>query len=332
VFLLQHRCPFPPLTSGSKATRKEPRALYPKRYAIQEFHLDRLIVPVYLNQKLVFDLLAMLQGGISTVTAVTKTASNSSQEQQKISAGFGLSEAFSTLLKIDLSAEKSSTDSLEAGSSSSEERVHTPASLFYQLRNTLVEKKHLKDLSSVPSPVPGDFIEFEGTLKRNPIIETLDSFSAMMEIAESFTEKPQPKGGKNRNNQVSEHTKVQKQMISLSDSLKSGSTIDLTAKDLVTGHIAVITVEISFLNDQMMSDLVDGQFKVLGKVIRSITDESESISLLRKTALSKMPATLLEDVFGHFSSLGVDEGFNIPEMNWEIRGPAIQILPVAIYA
>ena len=36
-------------------------------------HDPDLIIPVYLNQRFVFDLVAMLQDGIATVTKVVKT-------------------------------------------------------------------------------------------------------------------------------------------------------------------------------------------------------------------------------------------------------------------
>ena len=293
---------------------------------------DMLIVPVYLNQKLVFDLLAMLQGGISTVTAVTKTDSSSKTDQDRMSAGFGLSEAFSTLLKIDLSGNKSRSNTTEEGGTSSEERVHTPASLLYQLRGVLVEKNYLKELLPDKPPIPGDFIEFEGTLKRNPIIETLDSLVSMMEIAKMFEESPQQKGKNSRNNQVSEYEKMKKQMSSLLESLKAGDTVDLTANNLKTEHTAVVTVETSFLNNPMMSDLVDGQFKVIGKVVRSVTDKSQNINLLRKTAWSKMPPQLLSQLFNSLELLNSEQGFGIPKLEWEVEGPAIQILPIAIYA
>lgn len=81
-----------------------------------------------------------------------------------------------------------------------------------------------------------------------------------------------------------------------------------------------------------MSDLVDGQFKIIGKVIRSVSDSSDSINLLRKTALSKMPSALMLEALGHLSALGSEQGFGIPELTLEIKGPAIQILPIAIYA
>ncbi len=155
--------------------------------------MERLIVPVYLNQKLVFDLLAMLQGGISTVTTVTEASSNTKSEGEKISAGFGLSEAFSTLLKIDLSGSKDKSSGSEETSSSSQERVHTPASLFFQLRNLLVEKEYLKEATDHELPKAGDFVEFEGYLKRNPIVETIDSLAEMMDMADAFEDKPQQK-------------------------------------------------------------------------------------------------------------------------------------------
>ncbi len=109
-------------------------------------NLGKLIVPVYLNQRLVFDLLAMMQGGISTVTSVSKTDSSGSSDTDKVKASFGLSQVLSSLLKIDLSGEKENKETTNKVDSISEQRVHTPASLFYQLRAMLLEKKLLTHL------------------------------------------------------------------------------------------------------------------------------------------------------------------------------------------
>jgi hypothetical protein len=35
--------------------------------------INNLIIPAYLNQRIVFDLIAMLQDGLSTVTRITST-------------------------------------------------------------------------------------------------------------------------------------------------------------------------------------------------------------------------------------------------------------------
>ena len=176
-------------------------------------YVEKLIVPVYLNQKLVFDLLAMLQDGISTVKAINTTSGDSSSQNEKLSVGFGLSEAFSTLLKIDLSGSqdksKSDTNSLETN----EEKVHTPASLFFKLRNLLIEKEYLSQLSETCDVKAGDFIEFEGSLSRNPIVETVDSMAQMMEMAEMFDQKPkQPKG---KGGQTNEYKLMRQQMLQL---------------------------------------------------------------------------------------------------------------------
>lgn len=293
--------------------------------------MEKLIVPVYLNQRLVFDLLAMLQGGISTVTAVTKTESTNSSSQEKGGAAFGLNKAFSTLLKIDISGEYKKSKKIDEGNQISEERVHTPASLFYQLRGIMLERNILKLLSPEVSPEPGDIVEFEASLKRNPIVETMDTLSAIVNIAMLFDDKAGPQKGV-KHGQGPDYQKIQKQMMGFSETLKAGDTIDLTADNLSTLHAAVITLETDYLNDPMMSDLVDGKFRVLGKVIRSLGSSDESISLIRKTALSKMPAHVLGQFFGPLATLGTEKGFGIPSLTLEIPGPAIQILPVAIYA
>lgn len=293
--------------------------------------MKQLIVPVYLNQKIVFDLLAMLQDGISTVRAINTSNGDTNTQGEKLSAGFGLSEAFSTLLKIDLSGSKEKNGSQNHNVETNEEKVHTPASLFFKLRNLLSEQNHLHELKTGSEIKSGDFIEFAGQLSRNPIIEVIDSMSEMMNIAQTFQTPEKSQNHKTKSPPQNEYKVIQQQMQKFSESLKAGNTIDLTMNNLSSGHNALITVETAFLNDPLMSDLVDGQFKVLGKVIKTVQN-GESIDLLRKTAISKMPSPLLLQAFDHLTQLGTDGGFNIPEIRWNIEGPAFQVIPIAIYA
>lgn len=295
--------------------------------------MNRPIVPVYLNQKLVFDLVAMLRGGISTVTAVTSSSAKHENERQVVSATFGLSEALSTLLRVDLSGGKSKGKTNDNSTKLTEERVHTPASLFYELRNMLADQGCLSTSYSNNLPSPGEFVEFTAALKRNPIVETLDSLSEMLRLASVFTDDQSQQSKKDgAKKQKSQDKKIQERIASLSDALKAGSTIDLTTSGSESGFRSVVTVETRFLNDPLMSDLVDGRFSVLGKVIRSVMTNDESISLLRKTALEKMPRGTLDEVFTALANLKSEGGFAMPEILWEVPGPAIQVLPVAIYA
>ena len=42
--------------------------------------------------------------------------------------------------------------------------------------NILIDEKYIADLKDGSIPSPGDIIEFEATLRRNPILETIESF------------------------------------------------------------------------------------------------------------------------------------------------------------
>lgn len=288
-----------------------------------------LVVPVYLNQKLVFDLVAMMQGGIATVTKVSESSSRADEASSSASGSFALSEALSSLLKINLSGEMSDKQNAEAATSTTEERIHTPASLFCELRNRLIEQDEIK-ASGSELPKPGEFIEFEASLVRNPLIVGLDALIKLLELSDLFADDKPKKGNKGQRNQPSELKILTQQMSSLSESLKEGGSRDLIARLENNQYSVVLTVEEQFLNDPTMSDIADGTFRVLGKVVRSFSSEDESINLLRKTPLAHAPE-VMNQFLTMFQSLD-QEMFSMPDMESHISGPAIQVIPVAIYS
>ena len=302
--------------------------------------MTRPIVPVYLNQKLVFDLLAMLQDGISTVTTVVQTTTDGATDQQQVSAGFGLGAALSTLVRVGLSADMSSRNIAEESTTSSEARVYTPASLFFQLRNLLNDKGYIS-CNSQNLPQPGDFFEFEGALNRNPVIETLDSFYELGEFVTGFRDsssnthprrrkpKQQQQG---RRNTESDDDRVLREIRTVRESITKANTMDLVVRNVNGTMSAVITLEVGFLNDSRLSDLVDGRFRVLGKVINAIGDDSDSISLLRDTILNMVARSFFDNLSHISEQLRGQQGFDIPELQWKVKGPAIHILPIAIFA
>ncbi len=183
------------------------------------------------------------------------------------------------------------------------------------------------------TPSPGDIIEFEASLRRNPVVETIESLLDILAMAILFEDDPtKSQKQKNKQAQTSDNQKMKSQMEAFCEKLKAGNTIDLTAEGLRNNYTAVVTLETEFLNDPTMSDVVDGRFCVVGKVIRSIVKGTESISLIRKTALSKIPQPVLHGVLGGLSQLATEPGFAIPKLDYEIQGPAIQVIPIAIYA
>lgn len=292
-----------------------------------------LIIPVYLNQRLVFDLVAMLRGGIATVTRVSEAERENERTSGELSGGFGLSQALSSLLKVNLSGKVAGQGEAGTERTSSSERVHTPASLLFTLRNLLIERELMRSHSGDAAPSPGEFVEFTASLRRNPLIEALESVSEILEVVLLFQDPPKPQHNKKAIAQGQpDLKKLRSQMEALAASLKAGGTQDLVAQLLPSGGRALLTVEEQALNDPSLSDLVDGTFRVMGKVIRSVPDASSSINLLRKTAMSRVPPEMLQTLIGAFGGLQQEHGFAMPSMEVEIPGPVFHVLPVAIFS
>jgi hypothetical protein len=291
------------------------------------------IVPVYLNQRLVFDLVAMLQGGISTVSRLEVTVSDSTKEKTDLAAKFSLADAFGSLLRIDLGGSKVNEKSGEQKRTTSSERTHTPASLFAALRDELQERSAVVNPEQ-QVPQPGDFIEFKAAMRRNPLIEGLDQVTQMLSLADVFSapvsQTSQKVKGKSPPAE-SELATLAKQLKQVAQTLKEGTTRDLFATEIAGGYSAVVTAEIGFLNDVAMSDLIDGTFSVLGKVIRAIPADGRKISLVRNSSVSMSPR-LLAELVQSFKNLQSIPGFSTPDMTYEIEGPAIQVLPIAIFS
>lgn len=282
--------------------------------------MQDLIVPVYLNQKLVFDLLAMLQGGISTVKSVVETSSGRVSSQEEISTQFGLSGAVSSLLSISLGGHKTKESQNGDDVSVSEEKIQTPASLLYQLLGLLNEQRLIKNMNSVGGISPGDFVELSVCLEKNPALDSLQVVHGILNLIHSM--------------QDSKTTKKfieEKQKIGVFiESLKSGSSVDMIGQNLGFPSV-VVTLEKEFLRDPSMSDVVDGQFKVFGKVIKVI-DEKSKINLLRKSDFGRMPEEQVHNLLGKLIDPLTSIGYSIPSLTVSIDGPAIHILPVAVYA
>ena len=64
---------------------------------------DQLMVPVYINEKIVLDMLAIIEDGFSTVSQVSYTEHKENSNSQQLEIGASTSATIlSKLLKIDL--------------------------------------------------------------------------------------------------------------------------------------------------------------------------------------------------------------------------------------
>ena len=71
------------------------------------------------------------------------------------------------------------------------EKVHTNVSLLSKFRNFLIDEKILKSELDFSKIQVGDFVEIDGELEKNPLINYMDIFVDIFRLADIFTEEPQ---------------------------------------------------------------------------------------------------------------------------------------------
>jgi hypothetical protein len=301
----------------------------------------KLCIPIYLNQKIVFDLLSIVEGGFSQFKKIKTSEADSEIHKTDGVADIGVSNVFA-FLSVNLRGGKSKETSSGKQTEVEEERVFTPTSLFSKLRDVLLERKLIIDLQNnqIKDLLPGSFIEFNGVLRKNPLIESMESFIQLMETIVLLTGEnisvPNQASPKNANDHKNKPKKVEDPLIQTMKRflgmLTENKNIDLVAniKGVFNGE-AVIPVELNYFADHSLGGIIDGQFTVLGKIVRYIKNDSdEKINLLRETPLAKIPDENLNQFLDGFNKLQ-QQGFKMSKLITGIEGPAIQVVPIAIY-
>ncbi|WP_278478577.1 DUF6414 family protein [Parvimonas micra] len=296
---------------------------------MNDINLGRLIVPIYINEKIVLDMLAIMEDGFSMVSQINYTEHKENHSAQNVGAGVSTSATIlSKLLRINISGELSHAGNKGENESVVKEKVHTNVSLLSKFRGFLLEHKMLNSDFNFSKMKVGDFIEVEGELQKNPLINYMDIFIDLFRMVEIFTEKPQLGNKKQANNQKQKENETIKQIESFANELKYSGTIDFILSDFK--GTTVLSVQEQYLTNDNISEIIGGRFKVLGKVISICEEDVENIDLLRKTSLSILSEELLNEMFSAFKTTDMQQ-FNLPELKTKITGPAVIVIPIAIY-
>ena len=292
--------------------------------------VNQLMIPVYINEKIVLVMLAIIEDGFSTVSQVSYSDHKENSNAQKIEAEVSTSASIlSKLLKIDLKGELSHSGNCGETENTTKEKVHTNVSLLSKFRAFLTDANILKSGFDISNMKIGDFIEVEGELQKNPLINCMDIFVDMLRMADIFAEKPQLNAKTQAKAQKQQQDETMKKIKSFASELKHSGTVDFILSD--SAGTVVLSAQEQYLSNDNISEILGGHFKVLGKVIAICADKTESIDLLRKTTLSILPHDLLADMFLCLQNEDMKQ-YNLPELKTEISGPAVIVIPVAIYA
>ncbi len=291
---------------------------------------NNLIIPVYINEKIVLDMLAIVEDGFSTVSQVNYTMQKESTNGEKAGVSVSTSATLlSKLLKLDVSGNVDHSGKKGETENIIREKIHTNASLLSKFRSMLIENKAIKTNSNIKDIQVGDFIEVSGQLEKNPLVNYLELFVDFIKLANNLSDEPELGTKKQANAQKSSNYKIIKQIETFRSELIQSGTIDFVLSD--SNGTVVLSAQEQYLENDNISEIIGGRFRVLGKVISVCPDESESIDLLRKSSLSVVSEGLLNKMF---SGLNNDETkqFNLPELRTRIPGPALIVIPIAIFA
>lgn len=281
---------------------------------------NKLTIPIYLNTKIVFDMLATIEDGFSDVKNV-QTSKNKNQVND-VETNIGTNNLFA-FLNIGVRGNHKGT--LDNGETIIEERTHTPVSLFQQLKEQLDNAKFInRDINNLNI---GDFVEVQGTLKNNPVIDMLSGFKEIITLSNLFTDS-KPKNNKNRKENILTDKRLNAQMDGLIKGLQADGKKDIICE---AGKINIIlpTDENYFLNNNM-SEVTDGNYKILGKVIQ-ICMKSGEISLLRNTVFSKLQMDKMNKFQELFSDPSLTQFVGEGGIKTVISAPVIMVIPIAIY-
>lgn len=279
---------------------------------------SKLTIPIYLNTKIVFDMLATIEDGFSEVKNIQTSKSKNREEDTEANIGMSnLFALFSVGLKGNLKSGNSSDQTIM------EEKTHTTVSLFQKLKADLDTAKLIN--RNIDTYEIGDFVEIQGNLKTNPLIEMLSALKELMALANLFSDKP--KNNQNKKDKLMSDAKFNAQIEGLINGLQAGGKKDIICE--ASGLKVVLPTDENYFLNNNMSEITDGNYKILGKVVQIYKDSGE-ISLLRNTVFSKLQLDKMKEFRDVFTDPALADFVGNGGIT-TIEAPVIMIIPIAIY-
>lgn len=291
---------------------------------------------------MMFSFLAALEGGVSI--GGQETSSETGSNERRLSAKSGIRAKLFGVVDGELGGDATTQKRDEASFVSQTERHHTAASLFNVLYGYLKDDGLIRRVSSpteLGDAAPGDIVEISGDYAGNPIEDILDLVGALFPYfgnEEPAQAAPQgnPRSGnpskratqnaKPASAQGSAQDEGMRIMLKMAEDIKTSPVHDLLFQT-VNGMPCVVTVDSEFLTASTSENLREGWFSVVGKVTR-IVGPGESINLVRRTVLGAAGPELASQTISMFNGI---EGLSLRVPDPIVSGPALQVLPMAIF-
>ena len=279
--------------------------------------------PIYLDTPMLISFLAAVDDGVSFSSEVAEKIADT-RKQSGEGAGEVKIPGLAALLGLSLSAsgkygrEKAEDQSTE----STFVRQHTAASLFNRLRLRMNQQNVLKTVdstSSLEAVSPGDLVTVSGTIDVSPLETLVKIFYDLLPFFEQ--------GDASLPQQELVSTK---QIVELIDrDLKSSPIVDLVLRR--EGLSVVITASRESFSDDVSAALLGGTFTLVGKVTAKETAPDAETLVVRRGAMGLIANAVLTPMLQQASQALESEGASLDLSDARVKGPYIQVIPLAVY-
>ena len=288
-----------------------------------------LVHPVYLDAPMLVDFLATLDQGVSFSSEIAQKQEQGNRRGSEGSGSFGI-PALAGLLGLNLSAsgKLSREKNRQESSESRFVRQHTSASLFNKLRASMREKdliKRIDDPADLANVTPGDIVELGGVVVGNPLAALLDFINSIR----PFVDPAMFEQSANAENADGDYSLSLGRMFELIEmDMKRSAVVDLLLKGRIS---TIVTADSENFTSGVGERLLMGTFKLVGKVASVELRPDTVIPIVRRGAMGILAQRVLEDMFSNFVENLRENGVNfaIPEV--VVKGPSLQVLPLAIF-
>jgi hypothetical protein len=269
--------------------------------AVEQVAPDELVIAVYLDTNVLLDLLATVEGGFSLVERVTSGHMRDTSSDRSASAEFGAPGVLN-FFKLGISGRLGRTATTGTTDTRESDVAHTYGSLLHRLRKYLLTQGLVHGLGDVLTP--GQFVEFSGVVRPNPFTASFRQLQRMIKVIElavpmasqgtaAQTAGPHgqraqgqrgqgQRGGQASN--VADQQSAQMRAISdflgqVTEDIEGEGTSTVLVESQRSSDRAVITLYDGYLRDRSMAELLNREFRVLGKVARHLPEGPASASI-----------------------------------------------------
>ena len=301
------------------------------------------------DTNVLLDLLATVEDGFALVERVTSGQTSGNTSEKSGTADFGAPSVFN-FFKFGFSGKLGKSTNAGTNASSEAELTHTYGSLLHRLRRYLVEDGLVTTLTSdVKSSIEvGSFIEFTGVVRPNPFTASFDRLRRMLKFADvamamadapaspQLANKPSRGQGPSKrtaaNQQAAQLRAIGEFLDQLTADVEREGTSTVLFESQASDYRAVVTLFDDFLRDRSMAELLNREFRVLGKVARHLGDgSSEGVDLLASSGIAGFPPQILADLSTAMDQLSGEGMVRSATPTTTVEAPVIEIVPIAIY-